>query len=930
MTYSPGKSTTLRRDAAGSLRKINHVREPFQAPGLAATPQAFSHHYVREVADLYGFKPDALQSLHEAPSPVLIKNEDTRLRLVKEKRNLNSRTIAYAQTYLGLPVWRSGFTVVMEDAEQRITSSTSTVEDGITVAAANQDGKYKPDNEDGLAELLKAIAARIKAKLISINGTKLWIYSYDPDKRQDDHHHGDDVGDGHDEDTIRLSLEPVPRTVKAGQHYVVTEVLFTLDVGMARHIHWRALIEIRSGAVLYERAALANVDAAVFALDPPSQTNDTTITACSGNAILNPLRQTVALQGLTAADPQPLDGEYITLGEQAAPNVAPPTEPAGSDFVYDADTDNFAAANAYYHCDATFRLIEQLGFDLGTYFGGTTFPITVDHRDATLGTVNAIGYGNATNDGSGGFGFNLVTDGCPVGIASDVRVVWHEFGHAILWDHVDFWGMGFSHSAGDSMAAIFADPDSQLTDRFDTFPFNTLITRRHDLDVTTGAAWGGASDVGGYSSESILATTMFRLYRSIGGDSANIADQRLASLHSLFLIIGATSTLTPVNDADDADDFATALMDFDKANDYSGISRGALHKVVRWAFEQQGLYQPPGAPVPVISVGAPPDVDVFIDDGRAGTYEYQRNFWNSQDMWNRLDSDGGTTHETPVIGVPNYMYVRVGNRGTQTATNVSVKAFNCRPSTGLVWPDDWQPMTTAQLNAPADIAPGGDVVVGPFEWTPMVEGHECLLAIASADGDPGNDTTATSSIPHSRLVPFDNNIGQRNVAPVPGGGGGGGLTAGFANRQFWFNNPFDMTIDARIDAVLPDFLVKRGWSIGFVSRGGAAFKLGPRDSRRIVMRLKQGQDFGPGDVPARENARIDVVAVADGRTIGGMSYAVDPKLKVPPKEYPDKATRGCIDEAQSLIDCLDCPGGEVKRVTVKRITVDIDLKTGDC
>ncbi|MGK7939037.1 MAG: hypothetical protein AB4062_02540 [Crocosphaera sp.] len=33
--------------------------------------------------------------------------------------------------------------------------------------------------------------------------------------------------------------------------------------------------------------------------------------------------------------------------------------------------------------------------------------------------------------------------------------------------------------------------------------------------------------------------------------------------------------------------------------DFEGQSGGAIHKVIRWAFEQQGLYQPPGAPRPV-------------------------------------------------------------------------------------------------------------------------------------------------------------------------------------------------------------------------------------------------------------------------------------------------------------------------------------------
>ena len=81
--------------------------------------------------------------------------------------------------------------------------------------------------------------------------------------------------------------------------------------------------------------------------------------------------------------------------------------------------------------------------------------------------------------------------------------------------------------------------------------------------------------------------------------------------------------------------------------------------------------------------------------------------------------------------------------------------------------------------------------MGRVDGVPCLARVTCksLLAIASADGDPGNDTTVANSIPHSRFVPFDNNIGQRNVAPVAAGGGGGGLTSSFADRQFLVQQP---------------------------------------------------------------------------------------------------------------------------------------------
>jgi zinc metalloprotease ZmpB len=67
--------------------------------------------------------------------------------------------------------------------------------------------------------------------------------------------------------------------------------------------------------------------------------------------------------------------------------------------------------------------------------------------------------------------------------------------------------------------------------------------------------------------------------------------------------------------------FATAMMDADESTSvFEGHPGGAWHKVIRWSFEQQGLYQPAGASTPVTQPGAPPPTDVYIDDGRNGAY----------------------------------------------------------------------------------------------------------------------------------------------------------------------------------------------------------------------------------------------------------------------------------------------------------------------
>jgi hypothetical protein len=202
--------------------------------------------------------------------------------------------------------------------------------------------------------------------------------------------------------------------------------------------------------------------------------------------------------------------------------------------------------------------------------------------------------------------------------------------------------------------------------------------------------------------------------------------------------------LTPATNPSNALGFAAAEMTAAIGNwATEGELGGYYWKVIRWAYEKQGLFQPSGAPVPVIAVGAPPPIDVFIDDGRQGEYQYGsanqfpwlQRFWETTEIWNRLEPDGHPEHQTPVLGRTNHAYVRVRNRGTQTANGVRVQGYHCRPSAGLVWPDDWQSMTTPSLTVLSGIPPGGQALVGPFAWQPRHRGHECMFMSVSAPGD---------------------------------------------------------------------------------------------------------------------------------------------------------------------------------------------------
>ena len=150
-----------------------------------------------------------------------------------------------------------------------------------------------------------------------------------------------------------------------------------------------------------------------------------------------------------------------------------------------------------------------------------------------------------------------------------------------------------------------------------------------------------------------------------------------------FLILMAIHKLTPATNPTYPEGFVKELKKADAENwATEGISvfGGAYYKVLRWSFEMQGAYPRPGAPRPVTAPGDPEAVDVYIEDGRHGQYQYQSIHWNNTSIWNRRDPDGKPTHEPPVPGKPSYAYVRIRNRGTETATNIRIRGYHCSTS----------------------------------------------------------------------------------------------------------------------------------------------------------------------------------------------------------------------------------------------------------
>ncbi|WP_272003026.1 hypothetical protein [Roseovarius sp. ZX-A-9] len=947
---------TIIKNEYGEVVYLRNPKPPgYESAAPMATPQQVAEYYLRGMRGEIGLAGTALTAdgvpgLEGASAQPVMEFQ-------MEKDIGGTKVVVYQQAIMGLDVFGATLGMQMDGDSLEPQSMQNSMHGSVVIENTEALSKADETRKVTNAALKKMLGfalpdmdnARVKRQV---------VYRFEPDEREETHDHEGCVGGEH------TKIPALPKlTIKGiakGKHYIVDEVLFqaAMTEGQAQ-VNWRALVEPTSGDVLYLRALVACATGMVFAPDPQTQTG-AAVSANSTNAQLNPFRSSRTLDGLIPSMPQTLRGNFVHVTERQNPVQAPPTvpTPAGA-FNFNSQHESFNAVNAYYHCDRLFRKMQELGFNVSTYFNGTSFPVPVDSR-ALGDAVNAQAPGNAAGNGLLELRFGKIVSGQAIGIATSNRVAWHEFGHALLWDHVSSPNFGFAHSAGDALAAVLNDPGSNAADRFDTFPWVHAgvpgLNRRHDRAATSGWAWFGPNWNTQYGGEQVLSSTLFRFYRSIGGDSTNLNTRRRAADTTAYLIFKAIGLLTSTTQFPEV--YEGNLETADKTTtSLAGIPGGALHKVVRWAFEKQGLFQPGAAPGQgnnVSTEGNPPAVDVYIDDGRGGEYEYLRNHWSCQDMWVRRSADGGTIHQEPFVGQTNYMYVRVKNRGMQTANAVRVDAYHALPGSGLAFPDDWTPMATATLPAAGSIAPGGSTVVGPFAFVPTQVGHECLLAIAHADGDPGNDTTITGTIPESRLVPFDNNIGQRNINPIwPFYRY---ILKYLRKHVIWVRNPFKKPVVGYIEIEMPVFMRRLGWELNVVSAGGRKFEMGPREKREVVLSIEPGRDFDPDMVRkaiAKGDDRIEVRTILDGEVSGGMTYQLsfekdekderedkpdprDPKEPRDPdwpirrtQDYPVITRRPTIEEILRILRGtadLSASGGRVKTV---RLEFDLDDGSDD-
>jgi hypothetical protein len=378
-----------------------------------------------------------------------------------------------------------------------------------------------------------------------------------------------------------------------------------------------------------------------------------------------------------------------------------------------------------------------------------------------------------------------------LGLAADPRWAWHEFGHVLSYAATGALEFEFAHSVGDSLAAVLNDATSCLAGELlydgETYPW-VHAGRRHDRDAAAGWCWCGRRNgqrhampayppklFKGYVEEQMLSSSVFRFYRAIGGHPKNDAAMRKrAASATAYLLLRAALLLGPAAlvPARSADALVSAMVDADIGTHQPGtllFPGGCLHKVLRWAFERQGLFATSLPDKNVEGPGLSPAVDLWVMDRRSdadkGGYEPVTLEWPAaqpdaeEPAWfadrdRGVRVDGGNIH------------VGVCNGGAHDAADVTVRAWAAPVRSGTL---HWHPVGEINLTT----VRGRDCV--PACITAGLSGkRQYLLVEVSASGDRSNMESSTglpcaTGAPPAEsealrdLVANDNNLALRLI-----------------------------------------------------------------------------------------------------------------------------------------------------------------------
>lgn len=656
----------------------------------------------------------------------ILKLKDIDLRFDKIREGISIKSAVYRQFHNDIPVFQSQLIVGIRKKDNCILSFINDVDYDISETLNKENVKIQSK------EVTQEVNNQLQKlfEKIEIKEPKLILFRYFPKRMLEI-----------PEDASSIRKEMFSR--KSGEDGKIYLTWMVPIKTIEPNGSWRVFVDAQEGIPIFieDQRRYNDPKAYVYWPDPITSSQNDELSSTTPEEVLNNEREEVTLENL---DPPisgvyRLEGRWVRIVDIEAPSHTPPT--SAGDFKYGATDNNFYCVMAYYYLDRFISYLHDLG--IPEYNQRVTEPINVDAQGCTLDQSHFD-----PDDEHISLGIGYVPD------ATDPEVILHEYVHALRYYLIgDIFGSWFEQGICDFIAGCWIDRyNRHLFDRAKVFPWdqNKNVWRfypewRHD--ITERFDDPNFSSYSSVLRRSIVGTALWDLYLNMGGSSQDegkritAQDWVIETVIEMFFVITSYYPIdNPIAGLITADD---------------GLTGGVLKKAIWDAFRRRGHYH-------TISPDGDVDLHIRVNNSDGGLHAGPEIHWESPDIWVRntpVDPEEG--HQVPCKFIENYIYVRVHNRGSITADNATVEVFRRQTEQFSSWREDFESLGI--LNIVEQVPPGGNIIVGPFNWMPIMT-NEIIIAVVDSPQDQSVAYTVHMPVAHEKLVRFDNNVGQRNIS----------------------------------------------------------------------------------------------------------------------------------------------------------------------
>jgi len=493
------------------------------------------------------------------------KLDDVALTRIEERRGSASSAVTYRQQHNGIPVYDGKIVVGVEQASNRIASAVNKVDYALPPGLTRESVRV-PEIE---------VPERVRRHLSSAFGSvktgqpSLYVYRYTPQALP--------------ETESRSTREKVQRAQSLGQGEE-GQVYLTWHMPADTTEpsgNWEVFLDAQSGNLIQvkDRRRYSSVKGFVFVPDPITSSGNAALSSSTPAATLNGERREVDIDNLDPPHGSTfrLNGKWIETRDIESPNFDVPA--TGSTFKFPVGDRRFLSVNAYFWIDRVIAYLQQ--FNVQTFNDATNAQKIAVDAQGVQGDDNS----HFTTDLQGrpylAFGEGGVPD------AADAHVVVHEYGHALhFYMNTNQNNNGSEEGFGDFLAGAWLDRfNTRQFQREAVFPWDNNQGDRYSDDrfFNTHRTFSdsGFGSIELHIKGSVLAATLWDLFLSLGGSSANANDRTAAADKVIHLYL---ETLVSLADESSYKDIGRGLVQADVA-----LNAGANGAKITAAFHNRGL-----------------------------------------------------------------------------------------------------------------------------------------------------------------------------------------------------------------------------------------------------------------------------------------------------------------------------------------------------